>query len=44
VRPPAADHDFPDRGFTGQARLAFAAVSSMLDLEETGFAICVNII
>ena len=42
--PPAADNNLLDRRFAGQAGLAVAAVSAVLDLEETGFAIGVNVI
>jgi hypothetical protein len=41
---PSADHDFFDRGLARQARLAFAAVGAMLDLEETGFSIGIHVV
>ena len=44
VRSPAADHDLFDRRFAGQAGLAFASIGAVLDLEEAGFAIGVNVI
>ena len=44
MRPSAADHDLLDRSFAGEARLAFAAIGAVLDLEEAGFAIGVDVI
>lgn len=44
VRPPTSDDDFLDRRFAGQAGLAVAAIGAVLNLEESGFAIRVNVI
>ena len=44
MRPASADHDLFDRGFAGQAGLAFAAIGAVLDLEEAGFAISIDVI
>lgn len=42
--PPAADHDLLNRSFTGEAGLAFTPISAVLDLEEAGFAIGIDVI
>jgi hypothetical protein len=44
VRTPSADDDLFDRGLARQARLAFAAVGAVLDLEEPGFAIGIHVV
>ena len=40
----AGDHDSLDRRLADQARLAFAAVDAMLELEESFFAVGVDIV
>ena len=44
MRSPAADHDLLDRRFAGQAGLAFAAIGAVLDLEEAGLAVSINVV
>jgi hypothetical protein len=44
VRSTATHDDFLDRGFAGQARLAFTAISAVLDLKEARFAIGIDVI
>ena len=41
---PAANNDLLNRRFADQAGLAFAAVSAMLQLEEAGFTISINVV
>jgi hypothetical protein len=41
---PSADHDLLYRRFADQAWFAFAAIGTMLQLEEPGFAIGINVI
>jgi hypothetical protein len=40
----AGQHDAPDRGPADQARLAFTAINSMLELEKSLFSIGVHVI
>lgn len=44
MRSPSADHDFLDRRLAAPARLAFAAIGAMLNLEKAGFAIGIHVI
>src|SRR5438270_1511080 len=44
VAPAAGDHDALDRSLTGKARLAFATVYAVLELEEALFSVRVHII
>ena len=42
VAAPAGDNHAPDRGFTHQARFAFPAIDSVLQLKKTLFAVGVD--
>lgn len=44
VRAASSDHDLLYRRFADQARFAFAAIGAVLQLEEPGFTISINVI